>query len=86
MVYLQQASLPEFVNNQHIDVIVCHVFNSPSRRYDVILGQDFLQSIKMDIRYSLNTIKWLGENINMKDIQYFETLETKNVVDTGLNQ
>lgn len=86
LAFLSMAALPEFVSGQLIEGVKCHVFNSPLCRYDVILGQDFLQSIGMIIDYSTGTIKWLHNCINMKDIQYFDSISIDQVCNEGISK
>ena len=60
VVYLDDAVLPEFVNNRHIKGITCHVFNNPNCPYDVIVGRDFLNNIRMILDFQTDTLLWLN--------------------------
>ena len=62
------------------------MFNSPLCCYDVILGQYFLQSIKLDVLYSTNSIKWLNENVAMKDEKFYDAISIDRIQDEGINR
>ena len=64
-VILENVKFPEF-GNQCIDTIQADVFNSPTCRYDVILGRDVLDVMGAMIDFKANTISWMGREIPMK--------------------
>ena len=71
-VYLSQIYMPEFNKTHKINGIWAYVFDAPSQ-YDIIAGQDLLSKAKVDIKYSTNTIEWIGRSIDMKNHGYWYT-------------
>lgn len=56
----------EFSCAQRIQGVGAHVFDSPTCPYDIILGQDFLQSTGFDIHFFTDTMPWLYEKIDIQ--------------------
>lgn len=61
---LQQIKCPEF--NRIIGDIVGDVFDSPTCRYDVILGRRDIKKLEIKLDFSNDTVEWLGHSIPMK--------------------
>jgi len=55
---LSQLTFPEFSKSLKFENLQCLVFDQPEIAYDVILGRDFLNDVKMDICYLDTTMKW----------------------------
>ena len=68
-VYLSDIYLPEFNRTHKIVGIEAYIYDAPSQ-YDIIAGQDFLSLAKIDIKYSSNSVDWLGQTIDMKAHSY----------------
>ena len=64
-VMLKKLRLPELDKNRIISEQEAFIFDSPCR-YDVILGQDFLEKTGIDIRYSIRKVEWLGSTIPLR--------------------
>ena len=58
-------SLPEFFPSKMIEWEM-HVGTSENVHYDMIIGNDLLENLKIDIKYSTSTIEWDGAEIPMK--------------------
>jgi hypothetical protein len=58
-------SLPEFFPSKTIEWEM-HVGTLENVRYDMIIGNDLLESLKIDIKYSTSTIEWDSAEIPMK--------------------
>jgi hypothetical protein len=58
-------SLPEFFPSKTIEWEM-HVGTLENVHYDMIIGNDLLESLKIDIKYSTSTIEWDGAEIPMK--------------------
>lgn len=56
IVLINNIQLPEFVNSRKKEGIIAHVFDSSGYPYDVILGQDFLQTIGIRMNFQLDFI------------------------------
>jgi hypothetical protein len=59
-----QFALPEFFPTKSIEWEM-HVGTLENVRYDMIIGNDILEYLKFDIKYSTATIKWDGAEIPM---------------------
>lgn len=55
-VNLSDISLLEFVNGRTVDGVEARLFGSPTCRYDIIFGQDFLRKTNMKFIFADNTI------------------------------
>ena len=64
-VMLKGLRLPEFDKSRNIEEQRALVFNAPCR-YDVILGNDFINKVGIDIKGSNATVEWLGNSIPMR--------------------
>ena len=62
---LKGLRLPEFDKSRNIEEQRALVFDAPCR-YDVILGNDFFNSVGIDINGSNVTVEWLGNSIPMR--------------------
>jgi hypothetical protein len=71
-VTIECSILPEFTKHIKIQSLKAHIFDSPSCHYDIILGRDVLDQLKMDICYSNNTMKWLNFEIIMKPRNFWQ--------------
>jgi hypothetical protein len=58
-------SLPEFSPTKVIEWEV-HVGTFASKNYDMIIGNDLLQTLKIDLQYSTSTIEWDGTEKPMR--------------------
>ena len=65
-VTLTNVKFPEF-GNHLINKIQADVFDSPTCRYDIILGRDILEIMGATIDFDQHTIRWLGRDLPMKD-------------------
>ena len=64
-VMLKGLRLPEFDKSRNIEEQRALVFDAPCR-YDVILGNDFINKVRIDIKGSNATVEWLGNSIPMR--------------------
>ena len=64
-VKLTTVKFPEF-GNHYIDQLSADVFDSPSCRYDIILGRDILKMMGARIDFKSHTVDWMGREIPMK--------------------
>jgi len=60
-----QFSLPEFYSTKTIEWEM-HVGTLENIQYDMIIGNDLLESLKIDIKYSTATIEWENAEIPMR--------------------
>jgi transposase InsO family protein len=81
-VQLNDISLPEFVNGRIIDGIEARLFDSPSCRYDIIFGRDFLKKTNMKFCFERNIVDWMGASITMKPVDHYNMIS--EVTDYGL--
>jgi hypothetical protein len=58
-------SLPEFSPSKVVEREM-HVGTLENMQYDMIIGNDLLEHLKIDLKYSTSTIKWDGTEILMK--------------------
>ena len=58
-VVLTEVKFPEF-GNSCIDTVTVDVFNSPTCRYDLIIGRDILKTMGATIDFQRQIIHWLG--------------------------
>jgi hypothetical protein len=72
MVTIEQSILPEFTKQIKIQTLNAHIFDSPSCHYDIILGRDILNQLKIDILYSNKIIRWLDFEVAMKTKHYWQ--------------
>lgn len=70
-VQLRQVLLPEFSKSLHITEINAYIFDSPNTPYDIILGRDLLQQMKIDVCYSTRTVNWIETSIPLKAPTYW---------------
>ena len=68
-VTLTGMTFPEFGRRRIRDRVV-GVFNSPTCRYDIILGRDVLKETGMALCFKNDTITWVDRTIPMKPITY----------------
>ena len=68
----RSRSVPEF-GNQCILTIEVAIFDSPTCRYDIILGRDILKLMGAQINFNTHTITWMGREIQMKSIHQLNT-------------
>ena len=66
-VTLSRVKFPEF-GNPCIEAIFTAVFDSPTCRYDMILGRDILQQMGATIDYKARIINWMNRDLPMKDL------------------
>ena len=67
-------SLPEFFSNRIIEWTV-HVDGSDaSHRYDIIIGRDILEELKLSFDFATHTVTWDNASVQMKDFHSLETL------------
>ena len=71
-IFMELIQLPEFVNGCIIEGLQVTVFHSRSCPYDVILGTDFLQAIKMKFDYQYDVIQWLDVIVDMKNVRDYK--------------
>ena len=62
---LRGIKLPELDKNRIVDQQEAYVFNAPCR-YDIILGNDFLQKAGIDLKYSTGMVEWYGTTLPMR--------------------
>ncbi|GFH49195.1 hypothetical protein CTEN210_05671 [Chaetoceros tenuissimus] len=73
-VTLQQVILPEFSRSLQIESFDAVVMDGRSN-YDIILGRDFLQQIRIILDFENLQIKWMNMEISMKPSRYWNDLE-----------
>lgn len=81
--FLNEISLPEFVNGRRIQGVVAHLFNSPSCPYNIIFRYNFLSQIGLKMDFENNCIQWFDTLVNMKNIKFYDGF-LKDVEDIGL--
>eukprot|EP00956_Cyclotella_meneghiniana_P026939 scaffold59459_cov57-Cyclotella_meneghiniana.AAC.1 len=70
-VSLKNIVLPEFDRHRKVlELEEAYVFDSPCR-YQYILGNDFLATAQIDIKYSNKTVEWFGNSIPMRNPRDF---------------
>ena len=69
-VWLEEIRLPEFANNRCVKGVQAKIFDSPTCRYDVILGRDFLRAAGIKLCFSSNTMQWWDRIIDMKTVNH----------------
>ena len=79
---VKDISLPEFVNGRTIDGINARLFDSPTCRYDIIFGRDFLRKTNMKFCFARNIVDWMGASITMKPVNHYNMLA--DAEDVGL--
>ena len=79
---LTDISLPEFVNGRTINGIDARLFDSPTCRYDIIFGRDFLRKTNMKFCFARNIVDWMGASITMKPVNHYNMLA--DAEDVGL--
>jgi hypothetical protein len=57
MVVTRNLRLPELDENRYVEQQKALIFESDTCRYDVILGDDFLNKTGIDVKYSTGTIE-----------------------------
>ena len=80
MVTLTDVKFPEF-GNHSIPKIEAAIFDSPTCRYDIILGRDILKLMGAHINFSTHTVSWMGREIQMKPIHQINTDIPRNQID-----
>ena len=73
-VNLSDISFLEFVNGRTVDGVEARLFDSPTCRYDIIFGRDFLRKTNMKFVFADNTIHWMGASITMKPVNHYNML------------
>lgn len=66
IVAIQEIKFPEF-GRRSIPDITADVFNSPTCRYDVILGRDILSTMGLRFDFEEKTTRWLNHAIPMRN-------------------
>ena len=64
-VIIKEAKFPEF-GNRHIGSIKADVFDSPTCRYDIILGRDLLERLGLKMDFHNHRMTWGDRTIPMK--------------------
>lgn len=78
-VVLSDLSLPEFVNSPKLPTYLHKPLTvSKNCPYDVILGRDFMKSIRLDI-----VLKWLDTVVYMKHISMYDCIK-QDITDIGI--
>ena len=77
-VTLTDIRFPEF-GNHRIDAFTADVFDSPTCRYDIIIGRDVLKTMGASIDFHNQTTRWLGRDLPMKDPSKAMLLASTNV-------
>ena len=79
---LRDIVLPEFSRTKHINkVLTADVMHSPSCRYDVIVGRDFLKMLGMQFDFHHDCTTWDGVTVSMRDPDSFSD---RNVLSSHL--
>lgn len=72
-VLIDRVCLPEFSPTQRIvGPIRCKVYDNPESSYDLIVGQDVLQLLKIKIDCDTKTVTWNNNMIPFHPTDYFE--------------
>ena len=82
LVNLWDISLPEIVNGRTVDRVEARLFDSPTCRYDIILGGDFLQKTNMKFYFSQTIVDWMVASITIEPVTHYNMLA--DVKDIGL--
>ena len=82
---LRNIKLPEFDKNRTIESQKALVFNSNSR-YDVILGNDFLDKAGINLLFEHNKMTWLGLELPMRTRQQLRREDYDAMVGTYVDQ
>jgi hypothetical protein len=78
MVVMRNLRLPEFDKNRNVEQQKALIFESETcKKYDVILGADFLTKTGIDVRYSTGTKQWFENELPLRDPH---TLKDKDYV------
>ena len=87
IVMMEDVQMMEFTNSRHVRGVGASVFDSPTCPYDIILGRDFLRSIRLMIEFDFqtDTIVWLDERIYMKSINSVRNKLTMDVIGPQLD-
>eukprot|EP00978_Attheya_sp_CCMP212_P029077 scaffold102189_cov64-Attheya_sp.AAC.7 len=56
-----------------MDNLQAYVIESPSCRYDLILGRDFLEATEMVLDFSKNKVVWDELSVDMKSMTLIDT-------------
>lgn len=66
-VQLRNLVFPEFSLSMTVESLHAFVFDQENCPYDLIMGRDFLEPNKMDIKYSTKTMEWFDRVAPMKE-------------------
>ena len=77
-VHLHQVKFPEF-GNHCIDNIKADIFDSPSCRYDLIIGRDILKIMGIKIDFKGHVLTWMGRDLPMKSSSDFSPTKVDEV-------
>ena len=81
-VIIREAKFPEF-RNRYIGSIKADVFDSPTCRYDIILGRDLLERLGLKMDFHNHRMTWGDRTIPMKSTVDFKPNQRE--VDQYLN-
>ena len=73
-VHIKGLRFPEFTPTQEIAPLNVQLFDSPTCRYHLILGRDFLDQADIDLEFSTNNINWKNIRRPMKLPEDFQHL------------
>lgn len=64
---------------QRYDIKNARLFDYPNTEYNIIFGIDFVQKYKIRFYFDTNAVEWLGEKIEIKPVNYFNTMFNKRM-------
>ena len=85
MINLRDVRLPEFDKNRRIEQMKALIFDQPCR-YDVIIGSDFLDAMKVKIDYETKEVKWFGDAIPLWNPQDFTSDDFNDLAECFVTQ
>ena len=71
VVWIKNLSLPEFGHTRKISKIKAYVFDSPSPRYTLILGRNFLRMTNIQLDFGNNTTTWYDKTVPFHPANYW---------------
>jgi hypothetical protein len=84
-VLLKDITLPEFSTSQRIPGPICAIVMDTDTQYDLIIGMDIMQVIRLDLHNSSKTIVWNNYRVPFKPHDYFDDAQLHDLLANAMH-